>query len=311
MSNERFLRVVNYHYVRDLPNSNYPRIKGLHINAFRSQVKALQARYIMATMEQTMAFLSGEFQPSRDLCLLTFDDGLKEHYSIVTPYLAENNIQGLFFLTTACIEEHSVLSVHKNHFLMASLEFQEYRNAFLTNLAKISPETNTHVDPIKAAATYRFDTQDVAELKLLLNFHLNDSLRQQVLDGLFQQYLGDEFLFAQELYVDWNEARAMQELGMILGGHSHRHIPLPKLGDAGQREDLRISTELLRKRLLPQQHLPFSYPYGNPVASFNEITIGALQELGYSCAFTTQVNPNAATQDWFLLNRFDTVDVKF
>ncbi len=180
--------------------------------------------------------LSGSYQPCRDLCLLTFDDGLKEHAELVAPLLPSGIFKGYFFLTTSCIEEHVVLSVHKNHFLMASLEFPEYRRAFLQRLAEISPETSPEVDAAKAATTYRFDTQEVAELKLLLNFHLSEQLRQQVLDGLFQQYLGDEASFAQELYVSWSEARHMQEAGMILGGHSHRHIPLPTLGDEGQQK---------------------------------------------------------------------------
>lgn len=125
MHNKLF--VVTYHYVRDLPNSRFPRIKGMLTTDFRSQVALLSGRYEMATLDSALAFIAGKYQPKRDLCLLTFDDGFKEHYNDVLPILAERRIQGLFFVITSCLEEQRVVSVHKNHFLMADLDFEEYR----------------------------------------------------------------------------------------------------------------------------------------------------------------------------------------
>src|SRR5918911_2667335 len=128
------LNVVMYHYVRDLPRTRFPRIKGLLTDDFRLQVAWLSERHEMATLESALAFLTGEFRPARDLCLLTFDDGLKDHYTDVLPFLSERRIQGLFFVITSCLEGR-VASVHKNHFLMAALEFDQYREAFLQCLA--------------------------------------------------------------------------------------------------------------------------------------------------------------------------------
>lgn len=280
MSTSPTLTVVNYHYVRDLPNTRFPRIKGMLLANFVKQVSLLQERYLMATLEQVDAFLVGHYQPQRDICLLTFDDGLKEHAREITPILAERKIEGTFFLTTACIEEHQVLSVHKNHFLMASLEFAEYQQAFLKQIATHYPETDTTVDRDQAAKTYRFDTPEVAEFKFLLNFRLSDTTRQQILNALFAEYLGDEAAFASELYVSWEEAKQMQASGMVLGGHSHRHVALATMSDDEQRADLQTSTQLLRTRLIAQPLWPFSYPYGTPAISFNAVTIDALQALG-------------------------------
>ena len=97
---EPSLNVVMYHYVRDLPNTPFPNIKGMHIREFADQVAALKGQYEMATLESALDFVSGAYEPTKDLCLLTFDDGLKEHYSEVTPLLREAGIQGLFFVIT-------------------------------------------------------------------------------------------------------------------------------------------------------------------------------------------------------------------
>ena len=66
-----------YHYVRDLPKTSFPRIKGMLTSDFQRQLQALQSRYEMATLEIALDFLKGAYSPTRDLCLLTFDDGLK------------------------------------------------------------------------------------------------------------------------------------------------------------------------------------------------------------------------------------------
>src|SRR6266550_2179500 len=91
---DRRLMVVMYHYVRNLPGTRFPRIKGLLTANFRQQVARLSEHYEMATLESALAFLAGEYQPARDLCLLTFDDGLKDHYTDVLPILSEQKIQG-------------------------------------------------------------------------------------------------------------------------------------------------------------------------------------------------------------------------
>src|SRR6267142_7020306 len=102
------LRVVMYHYVRDLPNTSFPRIKGMLISDFRQQLVALQNQYEMATLESALDFLQGVYSPSRDLCLLTFDDGLKDHYSEVTPILVDFGVQGIFFVITSCLQERCI-----------------------------------------------------------------------------------------------------------------------------------------------------------------------------------------------------------
>ena len=305
------LRIVAYHYVRDLPRTRFPNIKGILVDCFRDQVDRLAENHEMATLASAQAFLNGDYQPNRDLCLLTFDDGLKEHYTEVTPILAERNIQGMFFITTTCVEEHRVVLVHKNHFLTAKLGFDDYQLAFMNLLSDIAPEINTQVNVEQAARTYRFDHQAAAEFKYFLNFRLDPDIRGRVLDELFELHLGDEAEFAQELYVDWKEAQAMQQAGMMLGGHSHQHVALATLPIQAQTMDLETCSRLLRQRLHPQSQWPFCYPYGNPADSFNETTIKTLNDLAFSCAFTTAAGTNLPGADHYRLQRIDTTEVKF
>src|SRR5689334_7596572 len=63
----RQLHTVMYHYVRDLPRSRFPRIKGMLLAEFRAQVARLAEAYEMATLESALAFLHGDYLPKRDL----------------------------------------------------------------------------------------------------------------------------------------------------------------------------------------------------------------------------------------------------
>ena len=306
----RRLHVVAYHYVRDLPNTAFPKINGMHTRDFRAQVLALQSRYEMATLETTLAFLSGTYEPDRDLCLLTFDDGLKEHVTDVAPFLADQGIQGLFFVITSCLEERRVAPVHMSHFLMASLGFGRYRALFMDALGRLGPgfRPDAPVDPVLATATYRWDSPDVASFKYLVNFCLDWQTRDAILQALFVEHVSVEAAFAESLYVSWFEAKRMQSLGMIVGGHSHRHKPLGLLCRDELEDDLTACRDLLAARLGGAGGWSFCYPYGNAQAS-NDGVVTTLKGLGFVCSFTTEAGTNSPGANPFALRRIDCNDV--
>ncbi|RPI55989.1 MAG: hypothetical protein EHM55_06255, partial [Acidobacteria bacterium] len=188
---ERCLHVVMFHYVRDAECTPFPRLHAMRIDEFRAQVRQLAARYEMASLESALAFLQDGFTPSRDLCLLTFDDGLREHYEHVMPILVEHGVQGLFFVITSCFGAN-VASVHKNHFVMATLSASDYASAVLTRAAELAPDCDFSIDPVTVSRTYRWDTAEVARIKYLLNVQLPEAARDRLLDDLFSACLGEE-----------------------------------------------------------------------------------------------------------------------
>jgi peptidoglycan/xylan/chitin deacetylase (PgdA/CDA1 family) len=306
MQSDRILRVVMYHYVRDLPHTPFPKLKGMLLDDFRHQVGELAAQFEMASLESAMDFLTGEYRPRRDLCLLTFDDGLKEHFTDVTPILHEKRIRGVFFLITGCLEEKKVAPVHMNHFLLATLDFEQYADAFFRKCVELCPDAFAplNVDSGRAAQTYPWDTPEVARFKYLFNFGMEASLRDRAVHDLFTQHICDEAAFAESLYITWEEARKMQKSGMAFGGHTHQHKPLANLPAAELTWDLETCSQLLHKHLLPQAVWSFSYPYGKK-DSFHLRAVRKLQQLGFRCAFSTEVADNRRGADRFTIGRTD------
>jgi peptidoglycan/xylan/chitin deacetylase (PgdA/CDA1 family) len=273
---------------------------------FQAQIDYFCQQFEMPTLAEALAFLRGEYKPSRDLCLLTFDDGLKEHFTEVTPILANRKIQGLFGIITSCVEECRVASVHMNHFLMAELPFEEYRHAFLEILSEENRGAcvPVPVDQTLAQEFYPLDTQNVASFKYLFNFVLAPQLRDRSVRKLFARCLGDERSFAEELYMSWNEIRDLQQAGMLVAGHSHDHNTLSTLSAGDLAQDLHTCRAILDKRIMPQTLWPFSYPYGK-TSSYSNTVIAEIKERGFNCAFDTEASSNSPGANLFKLHRID------
>ena len=308
MSHQPLLHVATYHYVRDLPRTRFPQIKGMLLDDFRSQVHALPDMFEMATIESAVAFLTGKYVPRRDLCLMTFDDGLREHYADVTPVLAEKGIQGFFFLISGCLEDGVVAPVHMNHFLTAYLGFKTYQSEFMQTLRELGFTGEGDIDPMVAQRTYPLDTKEASQFKYLFNFVLPPKTRDLAVRALFQKHLGKEDEFGRELYLNWSEAREMQREGMVIGGHSHQHRPMATLRYPELYADLTRNWDLIQKNLLPQEIWPFSYPYGK-ADSYNRHTVEILRQLGYRLALCTEPGNNLPGMDLFSIRRVDCKDI--
>jgi peptidoglycan/xylan/chitin deacetylase (PgdA/CDA1 family) len=299
------LHVATYHYVRDLPRTRFPEIKGMLLDDFRRQAKALPATFEMATINSALDFLTGAYRPRRDLCLMTFDDGLREHYSEVTPILAELGIQGIFFLITSCLEDFVVAPVHMNHFLMARMGIKNYRTAFMRALQDLGiSKHRQRLDPAVIQSTYPWDDAATARFKYLFNFVLPPAKTALAVKRVFREYIGDETEFSSELYLSWAEAREMQRAGMAMGGHSHEHRPLATLTAPDVDWDLGRCCGLIRTNLDAQDLWPFSYPYGK-ADSFNPYVVKTLRRLGFHCSLCTERGANVPGADLFAIRRVD------
>ena len=302
------LVTVMYHYVRDAKHTQFPDIKAVSVADFRRQVAEVKRSFETPPLEACIEFLEGRWTPNRDICILTFDDGLREHYDTVAHILAEANVPGAFFLPTAAIEDHEVLAVHMNHFLLASLGAAELtkhidKAAHETGIAL--PTAPPDFDAVRKV--YRWDDAETARLKYLVNHRLAPDISEALLRLVFAEVLGPPEQFAHSLYVDWTKAAAMQAAGFAVGGHTHRHKALSALDEEQQRRDLERSTTVLSARLGAGQRA-FAYPYGKP-STYTQNTVGHLKRLGYFCAFNTTIDHGLPGTSRWEIPRIDPKDL--
>ena len=305
------LTIVMYHYVRELPLTRYPRIKGLLFSDFKNQIRHFQQFYHFVTMEECVAAQAGHGTIPRNSILLTFDDGYIDHYHHVFPFLQEQGIQGSFFVPARPVEENEVLDVNKIHFVLAVANTHELVGEIraLLNHHRAEWEVPSFEELYtRLAQPSRFDTADVVFVKRLLQVELPEELRGIITSALFARYVAeDEAAFARELYLDIDQIKCMGRSGMYIGSHGYRHYWLDRLSPDQQNEEITQSLRFLDSIGAPTRDWVMCYPYGASNASLIELLPPKRCALGLS----TRVDIADLTADGdgrYTLPRLDTND---
>jgi peptidoglycan/xylan/chitin deacetylase (PgdA/CDA1 family) len=299
-----------YHYVRPIKNSKYSQIKGLELEGFIRQIEFFKKNFTFITAKQLLSCIYDEEPIPQNSVLLTFDDGLKDHYFHVFPILQKFNIQGLFFPTVETIESKKVIDVHKIHFILA---MNENKNKIINEIFTIIKQNKDeyNLDSTESyfkilAIPNRFDTKEVIFIKRILQRELPLQLRTKIVDYLFKEFVStDEKLFSEELYLSHDDIRHMQESGMYFGSHGYSHEWLTYLNDVDLNLELDKTLEFYSKINKNNDSLIMCYPYGN----YNDNLIEKLVMRGYKAGLTTDVGDAVLdAKNAFLLKRYDTND---
>ena len=281
------MKAIMYHYVRPAPEQ-LPYFRYLHIDDFTRQLDWFARNDRVLNREEFDA--ARETGEARNGVVLTFDDGLSDHYHYVLPLLLERGLFGIFYVCTAPLERRKLLDVHRIHLLLGRLGGQTALRRLSEHL---NPDMLSDAD-VKAfrEATYCRQTNDRAttSFKRILNYLISYQYRERLLDRLFAQEFGDEGV-AQEFYLTEAQIREMDRLGMVMGSHGVHHYVFSKLPLERQREEIAGSFASLAT-LLGKPVTTFCYPYGGH-HTFTEETVSLLEQAG--CLYSFAVNPRAMT----------------
>jgi peptidoglycan/xylan/chitin deacetylase (PgdA/CDA1 family) len=300
-----------YHYVRDLPRTRYPQIKGLLTEHFDGQLDYIQKHYNVCSFAQVLEATRGGDTLPPNPCLLTFDDGFIDHYVTVFPRLLDRKITAGFYPPSQTTEEHKMLDVHKVHFILAS--GHDPAELIKEIFALLKPRRETYNLPTDdelyrtLATASRFDPAEVIFIKRILQKGLPEDLRNQLVDELFRKYVSsDEASFACELYMDLPQLKCMAQAGMEIGGHGRKHVWLETLPEADQKDEIDHTVQFLTSiygRKLSSWVM--SYPYG----SYNETTIKLLNQVDCHIGLTSKVALVTDLSRPMELERLDTNDL--
>lgn len=300
-----------YHYVRPIMRSRFPEVKGLEAERFREQIRYLKTHYTIVGMDTLVASLRSNEALPRRACVLTFDDGYRDHYDYAFPIMMDEGVTGAFYPPRSVMLERNVLEVNKAHFILASVADKTTLEMELD--AEIEAARATQNLPslgvLKAEfrKPNRFDSAEVIYIKRMLQHALPEAVRSTVADRLFARHVtADEAAFAEELYLSVEQARVMHGCGMHFGGHGDRHLWHSTLNEIGQRREIEGADEILNVIGVGREARTYCYPYG----SYNDTTVAVLTEKGYAAAFTA--TPGLAEPDkqgTYCLSRLDTNDL--
>jgi len=303
--------VVMYHYVRDLKNSKYPKIKGLDISLFKEQISYFRKNYHVITMEEVIYSIENLSELPEKSLLLTFDDGYADHFYNVLPVLDKYKLQGSFYIPSKAILDHNVLDVNKIHFILATSKSVLELLKDLKNLLDYYKKTyDLHDFDFyfkKLAVPSRIDTKEVIFIKRLLQVELEQDLREKIVDILFVKYTEmNEIDFSYELYMNQVQLKEMLSCGMHIGNHGHNHFWWNKLTEKAMKNELDLSCDFLLKLGVNMNNWTACYPYGG----FNDQCIRMLKEKGCKLALTIEPNiANTKNDNRYTIPRLDTNDL--
>jgi peptidoglycan/xylan/chitin deacetylase (PgdA/CDA1 family) len=285
------LTIVMYHYVRD----GGP-VHARTVAELEAQLDFVARSYEVLRVEDLAARAWPE-----NACVLTFDDGLREHLEVVAPALEAHGLTGCFCVPAQPVLERRVLDVQKTQWLLATVSDHAALGDELLALAEIDDEA-----AFRAANTppHRYDPPETVFVKRALQDGLPEDRRRAVLDRLFREHVThDERAFADELYLTLDECRELVRRGHDVIGHGYEHRRLGLLDEAAQRAEIERSRAFVAD---VGGTWALCYAYG----SRNETTLRLLEESGCALALTTE--PRRATEADPLLElpRIDTNDLQ-
>jgi peptidoglycan/xylan/chitin deacetylase (PgdA/CDA1 family) len=294
--------------VRPIKYSKFPKLNGLEIDGFSRQLNYFKKNFKIITQSDIIDHIYKNKELSSNSLLLTFDDGLKDHFQFVFSILKKNDLTGVFFPPSKPIQEKIVLDVHKIHFILEICKNpSEIIHEILLYIDQLDDPT---VDSFqnyysRLSTSDRFDSPDVVFIKKILQRELPREFRNELTSNLFNKFVStDEDFFSNNLYLSIDEIKEMNENNMEFGSHSHSHEWLSFLSQTELNHELVKSKTFLQKLGLKDE-LTISYPYGN----YNETVKNQAEKMDFKLGYTTDFGDSVLIKPRaFTLQRLDTND---
>lgn len=287
------LIVFMYHYVRD-PGDRAEAgsgVPGLPVAQFEAQLDDATRHYELIAWPDLREHLTGQKPLPANACLLTFDDGVCDHYLNVFPILKRRGLSGLFF-ALARQPGLGLTLAHKIHLLLARLGLAGLSEAVWLRLDRAQRDLYQRAERKYQARGY----SSVNVLKGVLQRDLSaeaDSLLSQI----FAEHLGSEVETAQAYFLTSEQIAEMAADGMHFGGHSRTHPWFDWIAGDQQAEEIKASAEWLRG--IEAGPWAFAYPYGG----YDDRLSQYLPAHDFVAAFTTV--DQTTHSDPFFIGRLD------
>ncbi|MCW3106789.1 MAG: polysaccharide deacetylase [Segetibacter sp.] len=277
------MKAVMYHYVRN-EDDRYPSFKFLHIQDFKKQLDYFSDNFTILHPDVLKeSILAGK---KAEGVILTFDDGVKDHYDFVMPELLKRGLSAIFYISTGVYENNKILGVHRLHLLLGQFGSEVIYHQLM---GLVTNEMLSHAY-VKEFQTVPYSLQNNDEytnqVKRTMNYFISYKYREHILDQLMEDFFGGDKALLDSFYLSKSEIKDMHDAGMVIGSHTKTHPVLSKLSKAEQENEIKSSFNFLENICIKLPYKTFCYPYGG-FHSFTDETEKILKE--YECMFSFNV----------------------
>lgn len=300
-----------YHYVRP-PAKDLPFFHAMTPERFESQLDRLGREWDIISLETYLAAVWNRTPLSKPSCILTFDDGVWDHYEVVFPILRRRGLSGAFFVSTAPLVEPQVLVVHRIQHLVGRIPSNDLEERLVRTVRHVAPKAADRLlatNPAQVDSIYSYEPNpSTRRVKFVLNFALEGSIQEEVTRTLFEAEFGPGPAFARRFYLNIDQVRCMAAEGMTVGSHGHRHLAMSACDRLKKQEELRTSKRLL-EGWTARPVDTFCFPWGG-VHHIDDSSEDILVQEGFRGAMTTVVGINEGTLNPYYLKRRDCIHLE-
>ena len=294
-----------YHYLRLNKQSDpFPRILGTNIDEFQNHLSMLQKNYHVISLKDALSISTGGdgFNKKNTGILITFDDGLADHYT-AAKILSELNISAIFFIPTCILEEKLPANPIIIHYTIAVFGIEKFLKEFREILV------NNKLDKKLFDIQYSKDKDNVldiiSKIKSTFKYKLRYYNSRKILLDIYKNLFSSEYKnMLSTIHLTESQIREMLEMGHYVGTHTYSHISVAAT-------ELN-SDDFIKEIISPKNYLEqkfntkvnsFSYPFGgkNDCLSSSEL-IKKTSE--YNLAFTVEEILNTRNTSPYQLGRY-------
>jgi len=293
-----------YHYIRPDNDDPFPRLMGTKITEFKNQIKMLKEKFEMISLDDVLEFINTKiFENNKHKMLLTFDDGLSEHYN-AAKILKQFDIKATFFIPTCILKERLPANPMIIHYVIAKYGIEKFLEEFRYALKKLGLEIE------KYDITYVREDDDVwkkiAEIKYNFKYKLGYKISREILLHIYQNSLLIEYPNILEIiHLNNEQIHEMLEMGHTIGVHTHTHISVA--ATSLSKKDFYKEMIFPKKYFETEFNIPinsFSYPFGEKKDCLSSIKL--LKKTNeYKLAFTVEEIVNFQNSSPLELGRYE------
>lgn len=278
------LTVLTYHRILPKADALQPADQ-VDAACFDGHMSAARNCFNVLPLPDALDMLEQGKLPRRALSI-TFDDGYEDNHSVALPILRRHGLPATFFVCTG--------------YLGNGLMF----NDLITEAVRRAPSAHLDLSWLGLGLRPVSNMSEKQGLsKELVQFvkYLPAAQRQETCDRLWEICAGQNA--RPPLMMVPEQVRDLASLGMTIGGHTHTHPILSKIGLDEARSDIERN-KLALQDITGKTPALFAYPNGRPNTDYLKAHRDLVKASGYRAAFSTAWGVATRETDIFQLPRF-------
>lgn len=178
--------------------------------------------------------------------LLSFDDGLREIYTVIYPILKQKKIKAIFFINPNFVDNKEGLYKHYISIIIADLKRNNFEKSLLEEISKIFSFTYDTIEEFKKKFK-KIEFADRGKIDAVF----------KLLDINIEEYLEEH-----KPYITKEQIQEMIDDGFYFGGHTMSHPPLNQLSHEEQKAEIINSISWLKKNF-DIKYSFFAFPFSD------------------------------------------------